>query len=132
MKFAEVEIRKYSGKAYTFSIPTYLEGQLEIGDRVVVLVRPCNNDHGSYMMGKVLDLVDFPRTISPADCIPVVDKVDTKRWKAEKNKAEEQQAIMARMESRLMETSKLNLYRQMAETDPEMKKLVDSYDALSV
>lgn len=131
MKYAEIEISKHSGRGYTYSVPTYLENEIEIGDRVAVLVRPRGNDHGSYMLGKVLELVDYPRTICPSECIPIIDKVDTKRWKAEKEKVEQRQAIEAAMEARLKETSKLNLYRQMAEADPKMKELLDSYDALN-
>ena len=130
MKYAEIEICKNSGKSYTYAIPDYLKGSLEVDDRVAVLVNPHGREHGSYMIGKVVGLIDYPN-VNLSEYEFVIDKIDTKRWKEWKAKAEQLRMLEDAMEARIRKANSLLIYKQLAETDEEMKKLLEAYEQLA-
>lgn len=124
MKKSFVKVNFYSsyendfrGRDHEFG--TYIK--LEVGDLVVV------DTTNGYQVVKVVQLDSSCEQSNKL----VVCKVDleqhTKLVEKEKAIAE----LEAKMEARLKESVKLETYKKVAESDPEMKKLVEEFEAFN-
>lgn len=128
MKYAEIRLKRDSS-LYTYSVPSYLE--VAEGDTVVVNCNPHTRGDGFLLIGRVEALVEHPRNIESGKCKPIVDTVDVNRWREYQEKEGRIAELVALMEARAREVNAIALYRQMAESDEEMKTLMESYDSLA-
>lgn len=129
MKYAEVSFGGKSEKAYTYEVPSWV-GELAEGDAVVV---PCGSRYAEgdrLMVGTVAALAPTPRTAEVSEFKPLVCRVDVARYERELAARDERRRIEEAMERRLEAASKMSLYRQLAEEDPEMKRLLAQYEGV--
>lgn len=106
----------YAGKEYEFG--TY--EKLEVGDFVVV-------DTANGLGIAKVSQID---TAGGNSYKLVVCKVDLKQHKERVEKELRKAEIEAKMKARLEESVKLETYKKIAESDPEMKELLSEFESL--
>lgn len=107
----------YSGREYEFG--TYQK--LEVNDFVVV------DTQNGMQIAKVVQ-VD---TAGEHSNKLVVCKIDLKQHEELVQKEKAKSELEAKMEARLKESVKLETFKKIAESDPEMKKLVEEFEAFN-
>ena len=98
---------------------------LEKGDRVVI------DAQGQLIVGKVAKVRGLTQNQQGRATKWVVQKVDFTAYDKRRKEAELVQELENRMESRLKQQQKYVLFNQLAETDPEMKELVEQLRAVN-
>lgn len=107
----------YSGREYEFG--TYQK--LEVGDFVVV------DTQNGMQIAKVVQI----DTAGEHSNKLVICKIDLKQHEELVQKEKAKSELEAKMEARLKESVKLETFKKIAESDPEMKKLVEEFEAFN-
>lgn len=121
--FVKVCFRIY-GQDYDYSDSKYEFGtyqKLEVGDLVVVDTR------NGMRIAKVVQ-VDTTGEYSNE---LVICKIDLKQHEELVQKEKAKSELEAKIEARLKESVKLEIFKKIAESDPEMKKLVEEFEAFN-
>lgn len=108
-------VNGYNGKDYDFlsDIP------LQHGDMVVI------EDRNGFNLGEV---VGVKRSSVNANKW-IVDKVDTSTHVARREQEIKRKELEHAMEERMKKVNKLDRYRELAKSDPEMKRMLEEYQA---
>ena len=112
-----------SSKKYAFRIPKHVS-KLTVGDVVVV-----DTQYG-LQLATVAEITSWDLNNKSLQLKDVVAKVDLVPWQAFKQREKQIALVEARLEKRLQNAQKELLWKQMAESDPTMKALLQQLEEL--
>lgn len=112
-----------SSKKYAFRIPKHVS-ELTVGDVVVV-----DTQYG-LQLATVAEITSWDPNNKSLQLKDVVAKVDLVPWQAFKQREKQIALVEARLEKRLQNAQKELLWKQMAESDPTMKALLQQLEEL--
>ena len=110
-------------KKYAFRIPKHVS-ELTVGDVVVV-----DTQHG-LQLASVAEITSWDPNNKTLQLKDVVTKVDLTPWQAFKQREKQISLVEAQLEKRLQNAQKELLWKQMAESDPTMKALLQQLEEL--
>ena len=113
VKIVGVQFEDYD-KVYYYK--TFID--VKVGDMVVVEAK-C-----SYSIAKVVSICGDSTKASKY----IVSKIDIEAHKENRAKVEEQEKLMKELDRRIAEINKMQFYKQFAETDDEIKGLLDAVE----
>lgn len=119
-RIARVTFNAKNGNLYDYIIPSYMK-DLKIDDYAVV------QTERSYQIVQIVDIVDDSDIASKY----IIDTVDLGQYEEYIENKKARENLMLKMEKRLEESNRLLLYRQLAESDPVMKSLLEELGKLS-
>jgi hypothetical protein len=128
------------GKKYAYVIET--KKKIEARDFICIAENRGNDDRACLSTVRVMNVVnDYEHNVeagnvlisgcenSPRNKI-FVGKADLQQYFYELDKKRKREEITKKLEERFKEAEKMALYQKLAETDPEMKGLLDELEAL--
>ena len=128
------------GRNYAYFIET--KKKVEKGDFICIAENRGNDDRACLSTVRVINVVnDYEHNVetgnslisgcenSPRNKI-FVGKADLGGYFAELDKKRKREEINQKLEARFKEAEKMALYQKLAETDPEMKTLLEELEAL--
>lgn len=110
-------------KAYTYRVPEHLQGQITVGDAVLV---HCQTGYQICEVVSINALSDF-ETKSFA---PVVCKVDLGTYIGEVEKAKQLKAMKAAIDREKKRLESMVTYELIAERSPEFKVMLEQFKAM--
>lgn len=110
-------------KKYAFRIPKHVS-ELTVGDIVVV-----DTQYG-LQLASVAEITSWDPNNKNIQLKDVVAKVDLVPWKAFKQREKQIALVETQLEKRLQNAQKELLWKQMAESDPTMKALLQQLEEL--
>lgn len=135
------------GKNYGYFIET--KKQIKVGDFICIgyitkngTSNSINEDRSVISVVRVVNVVDDysnniekgNELIAPLSKSPIykelIGKADLSGYFAEADKKRKREEITQKLEERFKEAEKMALYQKLAETDPEMRGLLDELEAL--
>ena len=129
------------GRNYAYIVET--KKKVEKGDFICIAeARRGNDDRNFCSVVRVLDVVNNYNDNVEAGNVLIaqcensprnkifVGKADLGDYFAELDKKRKREEITQKLEARFKEAEKMALYQKLAETDPEMKGLLDELEAL--
>lgn len=128
------------GQNYPYTVET--RKQIKPKDFVVLADESQNEDRNAVSTVRVLEVLDDNATAEtvdkalnkcnyrkPRDKV-FVGKAELGDYFAELDKKRKREEITQKLEQRFKEAEKMALYKRLAETDPEMKTLLEELEAL--
>lgn len=128
------------GRNYAYFIET--KKKVEKGDFICIAENRGNDDRACLSTVRVMNVVnDYEHNVeagnslisgcenSPRNKI-FVGKADLQQYFYELDKKRKREEITQKLEQRFKEAEKMALYKKLAETDPEMRGLLDELEAL--
>lgn len=128
------------GKLYPYFIET--RKKIQKHDFVVLADKSLNDDRNVVSTVRVIKMADADATADEVDKLLnecqyreprtklFVGKAELGDYFAELDKKRKIEEINRKLEARFKEAEKLSLYKKLAESDPEMKALLDELEAL--
>lgn len=119
-RIAKVSFNSKNESTYDYIIPSYIN-DINIDDYVIV------QTERSYQVVKVVDIVDDSDVANKY----IIDIVHLEQYETYIDNKKAKENLMLKMEKRLEESNRLLLYKQLAESDPVMKSLLEELGKLS-
>lgn len=119
-RIAKVSFNSKNESIYDYIIPSYIN-TIDIDDYVIV------QTERSYQVVKVVDIVDDSDVANKY----IIDIVHLGQYETYIDNKKAKENLMLKMEKRLEESNRLLLYKQLAESDPVMKSLLEELGKLS-
>lgn len=128
------------GKKYSYFVET--KKKIEKGDFICIAERCGNDDRNMLSTVRVLNVIkDYDSYVEEGNALIAqceysprnkifVGKAELKDYFAELDKKRKCEEITQKLEQRFKEAEKMALYQKLAETDPEMKTLLEELEAL--
>lgn len=110
-------------KAYTYRVPEHLQGQIAVGDAVLV---HCQTGYQVCEVVTINALSDFETT----SFAPVVCKVDLGTFIEEVEKAKQLKAMKAAIDREKKRLESMVTYELIAEKNPEFKAMLEQFKAM--
>lgn len=119
-RIAKVSFNSKNESTYDYIIPSYIN-DINVDDYVIV------QTERSYQVVKVVDIVDDSDVANKY----IIDIVHLGQYETYIDNKKTKENLMLKMEKRLEESNRLLLYKQLAESDPVMKSLLEELGKLS-
>ncbi len=119
-RIAKVSFNSKNESTYDYIIPSYIN-DINVDDYVIV------QTERSYQVVKVVDIVDDSDVANKY----IIDIVHLGQYETYIDNKKAKENLMLKMEKRLEESNRLLLYKQLAESDPVMKSLLEELGKLS-
>ena len=119
-RIAKVSFNSKNESTYDYIIPSYIN-DINVDDYVIV------QTERSYQVVKIVDIVDDSDVANKY----IIDIVHLGQYETYIDNKKAKENLMLKMEKRLEESNRLLLYKQLAESDPVMKSLLEELGKLS-
>ena len=128
------------GRNYAYFIDT--KKKVEKGDFICIAENRGNDDRACLSTVRVMNVVnDYKHNVEAGNSLIAgcensprnkifVGKAELRDYFAEADKRRKREEITQKLEERFKEAEKMALYQKLAETDPEMKGLLEELEAL--
>ena len=128
------------GRNYAYFIET--KKKIEARDFICIAENRGNDDRACLSTVRVMNVVnDYEHNVEAGNALIAgcensprnkifVGKADLQQYFYELDKKRKREEITKKLEERFREAEKMALYQKLAETDPEMKGLLDELEAL--
>lgn len=128
------------GKKYAYFVET--KKKIEKGDFICIAERTGNDDKNFLSTVRVLNVIkDYDNYVEEGNALIAqcensprnkifVGKAELGDYFSELDKKRKREELTHKIETRFREAEKMALYKKLAETDPEMKTLLEELEAL--